>query len=263
MSDIFEGNRAAWNQALKYHQMARGQHLSTGFENPHFTTFNRDYDHVLLEKLNQLDLNGKTIAQIPCNNGRELLSLMRYGAKEAIGFDISDAAIQQARQLAQIAKLNATFTQANALEIPTEYNSRFDFIFISQGSLQWFPCLDEYFGVISRLLNDAGQILIFEIHPFAYFFDNVTSYFAKGPYNYPKGLDYFGNIEYDSSECFWFMHKMSDIINALRRSSIEIMEFDEYNIDMDGNLDTDLKDKFPLSYIIVGKKNSWLAMPTN
>ena len=114
---MFESNRAAWNQATEYHQKARGNSLEAGFENPDFTTFNRDCDDVLLSKLNSIDFSGKTISQMPCNNGRELLSLMKFGTKEAVGFDISDVAIAEAKQLAEIAGLNANFVRTNILEM--------------------------------------------------------------------------------------------------------------------------------------------------
>lgn len=263
--NMFERNRAAWNQAMEYHQKALNNSLQVGFEDPCFTALNRDCDVFLIDKLNHIDFNGKTISHIPCNNGRESLSLMRRGAKEGIGFDISDTAILEAKQLAGIAKLNATFIRMNVLEIGEEYNDYFDFIFISQGSLQWFPNMDDYFGVVSRLLKKGGQILIFEIHPFAYFFENgfrfdkqnfdkLTSYFEKKPYNYPTGLDYFGEVEYESNECLWFMHKISDIINAVLRNGIEIQDFDEYDIDLADNPDTKNYEKFPLSYILTGQK---------
>lgn len=151
------------------------------------------------------------------------------------------------------------------LDIEPKYNNRFDFIFISQGSLQWFPDLNDYFSVISRLLKKDGKILISEIHPFKYFFENgfsfkeqnfdrLTSYFETESNNYPTGLDYIGNVEYDSSECFWFMHKMSDIITAILHSGIEIEDFDEYPHDMDGTPDPAVAGKFPFSYLITARK---------
>ena len=262
---ITESNREAWNQALIYHQKARNNSLQAGFANPGFTTLNRDCDDVLIEKIKNIKLPGKTISQIPCNNGRELLSLMRFGAKNAIGFDISDTAIEEAEQLAEISGLNAKFERVNVLEIDSKYNKSMDFIYISEGSLQWFPDLNEYFSVVSRLLKDGGEILIFEIHPFAYFFENgcnnkgqilekMNSYFNKGPYNYEKGIDYIGGVEYESKECFWFMHKMSDIINAILQNNIRIQEFNEYNLEMANNETIKYMDKFPLSYMLIGKK---------
>lgn len=41
---------------------------------------------------------------------------MQLGAKEGVGFDISDAAISEAEELAEIAKENARFIRTNALE---------------------------------------------------------------------------------------------------------------------------------------------------
>jgi len=262
---ITESNRAAWNQALEYHQKARNNSLQVGFENPSFTTFDRDCDEILIDKLKNIDFSGKTISQMPCNNGRELLSLMTFGAKEAIGFDISDIAISEAKELAEISKLNVKFEREDILEIDDKYNNYFDFIYISEGSLQWFPDLNDYFSVVSRLLKKDGKILIFEMHPFAYFFENgfesekqnfdeMTSYFNKGPYSYEDGLDYVGGVKYESKECFWFMHKMSDIFNAILKNNMEIEEFNEYNMEMANNDSIKFLDKFPLSYILIAKK---------
>ena len=265
VKNITESNREAWNQALEYHQKARNNSLQTGFANPDFTTLDRDCDDVLIDKLEKMNISGKTIAQLPCNNGRELLSLMRLGAKEAIGFDISDVAIVEAKQLAEISGLNVKFERINILEIDDRYNNCFDFIYISEGSLQWFPDLNAYFSVVSRLLKEYGEILIFEMHPFAYFFENekssenhsfetMISYFDKGAYHYKTGLDYIGGVQYESKECYWFMHKMSDIINALLQNGIEIREFNEYNLEMANNESIIHLEKFPLSYILIGKK---------
>ena len=261
-----ERNREAWNQALEYHQAARNNTLQAGFENPDYSAFDRDCDEVLLKKLDGIDFTDKTIVQMPCNNGRELLSLMRRGAKAAVGFDISDVAIAEARGLAEIAKLNAMFVRTDILEIGEEYNGLFDFIYISEGSLQWFPDLHAYFSVVGRLLKPGGQLLVFEMHPFAYFFENgfdannpnfddLTSYFEPGPYGYPGGLDYVGGVEYPAKECYWFMHQVSGIVKAILQNGIQILDFDEYNLEMANNPAAELFDKFPLSYLIKGKKS--------
>ncbi|MCL2592004.1 MAG: class I SAM-dependent methyltransferase [Defluviitaleaceae bacterium] len=260
-----ESNRDAWNQALIYHQRARNNSLQIGFANHEFTTLDRDCDNVLIEKIIKMNISGKTISQMPCNNGRELLSLMRFGAKEAMGFDISDIAIEEAKQLAKISGLNVKFERVNILEIDNKFNEYFDFIYISEGSLQWFPNLNDYFSIVSRLLKANGEILIFEMHPFAYFFENgfssdnqnlekMISYFNKGPFNYKNGIDYVGGVEYEANECYWFMHKMSDIINAILQNDIRILEFNEYNLEMANNESIKHLEKFPLSYILTGKK---------
>lgn len=127
--------------------------------------------------------------------------------------------------------------------------------------------MNEYFRAVSKLLKKDGQIFISEIHPFVHFFDNgfdfdkqnlnkFTSYFSKGPYNYALGIDYVGGVTYESDECFWFMHKISDIITAILHADIEIQEFDEYNLGNSQNEILKLLDGFPLSYILIGKKKA-------
>lgn len=163
-NEIFEKNRKAWNEALKYHQKASGKLLKEGFNDSTFTIFERDCDDISMNILNKFDFAGKTISQLPCNNGRELLSILKIGAEKAVGFDISDNAIAQAKELTKIGKLNAEFIRTNILDISKDYNSYFDFIYISEGSLQWFPDLKDYFNVVSRLLKNGGDLFIFEIH---------------------------------------------------------------------------------------------------
>jgi SAM-dependent methyltransferase len=224
---ICEKNREAWNEATVYHQKARNKSLHEGFKNPNFSTFNRDCDDILIEKLNEIDLSEKVVAQLPCNNGRELFSLMKFGAKKGLGFDISDVAISEANELKAISNLNVEFYRTNILDIDDTFNNSIDFIYISEGSLQWFSSLNDYFKIISKLLKPNGKVLIYEIHPFAYFFepandlgkeptlDEFLSYFEKRPYSCKNGMDYVGEKIYEAKECCWYMHKISDITNTL------------------------------------------------
>jgi hypothetical protein len=108
--------------------------------------------------------------------------------------------------------------------------------------------------------------LIYEIHPFAYFFEQINdfnkditlddfiSYFEKGPYSYKNGLDYVGQTTYEAKECCWYMHKFSDIINAIICNGLEIEKIEEYNMEMANNEKIKNMEKFPLSYIINCKK---------
>lgn len=257
---ITEKNREAWNEALGYHQKARNNSLQEGFKNPDFITFDKDF---LIQKIKEIDLKDKVIAQLPCINGHELLSLIKFGAKKGIGFDISDIAISEAKELAAISKLNVEFIRINILDIDDTYNNSIDFIYISEGSLQWFASLNEYFKIISKLLKQNGKLLIYEIHPFAYYFeqidgnkkivtlDDFISYFEKGPYSYKTGLDYIGQVNYEAKECCWYMHKFSDILNAIIGNGLEIEGLEEYNLKTpNGENPSENMKKFPLNYML-------------
>jgi len=261
-----EKNREAWNEALVCHQNARNKSLHEGFKSPCFTTFTFEGDDILIQKLNEIGLENKVVGQLPCNNGRELLSLLNLGAEKGIGFDISDKAIDEANELKEISNLNVEFHRTNILDIDHRFNNSIDLIFISEGSLQWFSSLNDYFEIVSKLLKPGGKVLMHEAHPFRYFFeqldcekeeielDDFISYFEKGPYSYTCGLDYVGGTNYDAMECCWYMHKFSDIINAIIENHLEIERIDEHNIELCANERIkDLK-KFPLGYFLTCKK---------
>lgn len=264
--NLCEKNREAWNEAMLYHQNARSESLHEGFKNPNFTTFTWEGDDILIEKFSEIGLKDKVVAQLPCNNGRELLSIVNMGAKKGIGLDISDRAISEANELKAIAKLDVDFYRTNILDIDNSLNDSIDFIYISEGSLQWFSSLNDYFRIISKLLKQDGKVLINEIHPFAYLFedsndmdkdhtlDNCISYFEKGPYSYKNGLDYVGQTKYNAKECCWYLHKVSDILNAIIHNGIAIENIEEYNMELANNERMKNKKKFPLSYMINCRK---------
>ncbi|MCK4572920.1 MAG: methyltransferase domain-containing protein, partial [candidate division Zixibacteria bacterium] len=135
---ITGANRAAWNQATPVHQRARGDDLKTEFARPGYSTL----DDTITALLTKLDLNGKRVAQVCCNNGRETISLVNMGAVSAVGFDISDAAIKEAQELASIANVDCRFVRTDAYDIGPEWNNQFDLIYISIGAISWMPNLD-------------------------------------------------------------------------------------------------------------------------
>lgn len=259
-------NREAWNQAMEYIMKAREAQLEEGFQKDDFSVLNRLSDERIKEKLKYYDFTGRNIAQIQCNDGRELLSFMKLGASKAIGFDISDKAIEEAEKLAEIAGLKASFIRTDILDITTAYNKLFDFVYISEGSLQWFPDLKAYFEVVSRIMKKGGRLVIYESHPFAYMAEHIAadekdakvgdlvSYFAPGPFNYPQGIEHAIPESEEVKECCWFNHKMSDIVSAILENNIRIRNFEEYPEVADGDVVKESVDKLPMSYMIIGEK---------
>lgn len=258
--DYLKSNKEAWNEAFGYHKKARKNSLQAQFKDKNFTTFeDSEIDRNLIKKIRELKLEGKNVAHIQTNNGRELISLLRVsGAKLGVGFDISDEAIGEARELSEIAGENAIFECVNIFDIDKKYNEFFDMIYITEGSLSWLPDMNKYFSVMSRILKKGGSILISEIHPVSFVFDTETDksvdYENKGPYKMTSGLDYVGEIDYTPKDCYWFMHKLSDIFMSMIDNGFEILNFEESNVDT-GWIDPENKHpNFPRSFVLVAKK---------
>ncbi|PKK83005.1 MAG: hypothetical protein CVT49_10700 [candidate division Zixibacteria bacterium HGW-Zixibacteria-1] len=262
---IIEANREAWNEAIQKHQQARGDELKNGFARKGFSIL----DETITEKMKQLRIEGMDAAQLCCNNGRELLSMINLGAKSGVGFDLSDDAIKEADELAAIAGANCKFVRTDVLEIGPEYNNSFDLIYISIGALTWLPDLGGFFKIVSRLMRKNGTLLIYEQHPFAFMlaaadepeYDqkhplNVAySYYRTEPWANDTGIDYVGMTTYKAKEAFSFTQKLSDIFNAIIAAGINITEFIEYDHDISKMWEHIEKEKkIPLCCILVGRK---------
>jgi ubiquinone/menaquinone biosynthesis C-methylase UbiE len=102
---------------------------------------NKNYsmlDTTLSSLLNKLSLSGQTVAQLCCNNGRELLSIVNTKGATGVGFDISDEFIAGTRAIAKSANLNCRFVRTNRTNIydlNTEYNNVFNLILFTTGAL--------------------------------------------------------------------------------------------------------------------------------
>ena len=229
-----EANRMAWNEiAPKHEEMKR--EAKKQFKEPGFSCL----DEVVTKKLQENGIKGKKVAQVCCNDGVETLSLKNLGAAEATGFDIADGAIASAQKLASDSGIPCEFVRTDIYEVPEEYNGLFDLVYISAGALVWLPDLVGFFQIVRRLLKAEGKLLIYEMHPFLKMIDEeddqITlkySYFTEGAQKYDGGITYMGNDSYQASPAFNFDPKLSDIINAIINSGMQIEEMNEYPHDL-------------------------------
>jgi len=264
--EISQANRLAWNEATVKHRKARKDTLKNAFSKPGYSTL----DESITAKLLELELDGKAVAQTSCNNGREVISMVNLGAKSGVGFDISDDAIEEANELAEIAKIDCSFVRTDVYDIHEQYNNTFDLVYISIGALVWLSDLDKFFKVVARILKPGGKLLIYETHPFLYCFpaedepefdsDNplqvVYSYFRSEPWVTNDGIDYVGGTRYEAKTSYCYTQKMSDIINPIIRNGILIKELLEYDNDIDGTFgQLEKEKKVPLCYMLLGEKS--------
>ena len=257
---ITDANRKAWNEVLPFHKKGRKIDLHKGFARPGFSVL----DDVITAKLKEIGLKGKTVAQPCCNNGRELLSLINLGAKSGVGFDLSDAFIEEANELKKIAGVDCRFVETNVLEIGEEYRGQFDMVLITIGALCWITDLPRFFEIVEGMLKVGGDLIIYESHPIAFTLalegDNgydsthplnpVFSYFKSDPWA-EVGLDYYGNARYEGTTHYSFTQKFSDIINPIVKSGLLIQELREYSHDISNGFAHIENEKIlPLSYIL-------------
>lgn len=262
--DYSKANKAAWEEAFAKHK--------AGYKEDPALRLKRG-DRSFLEvdaiaALEKIGLKGKDVAQVCCNNGRELLTLLTMGAAKGTGFDIAENFIEEARRLAKEADLNAEFVATNIYDIDAEYDNRFDLVFITIGALCWFEDLERFFAKVASTLKEGGTLLINEQHPYTNMLamkneeghdparpDKVVfSYFKEEPWIENSGIDYIGETTYESKTLYSFPHSFAAIFNALCKNGLRVQELNEFDYDISTSWPHIDKKGLPLSYVLVAEK---------
>ena len=225
LPDYININKQTWNNKTDVHIASDFYDVSS------FLKGKSTLNEIELKLLG--DVKGKKILHLQCHFGQDTLSLTRLGAK-ATGVDLSDNAIERAKEFAIKLNLDAIFICCDIYDLPNYINEEFDIVFTSYGTIGWLPDLDKWAKVISKFLKPNGKFVFAEFHPIVWMFDNYFkdvfySYFNIEPIiEYGEGTyaDRYANIE---THCVCWNHPTSEVLNALIQSGLEINSFDEYD----------------------------------
>jgi SAM-dependent methyltransferase len=241
--EIHQENRVSWNEATKAHNSHKRDQV----------VFFREGGNTLYPEEIELlgDLEGASIVHLQCNSGQDTLSLARNGRK-VIGVDISDTAIDFARQLSAGSGIPATFFRADVfdwLADAAEKNERFDVVFTSDGALVWLSDIATWAKGVSTILARGGKLVLVDFHPFSKVFKWDWTlgypYFTQGealefdggigdyvalsgnclaPSGYREGVVNFKN-PHPVKEFQW---SIDEIISAILEAGLILKEYHEY-----------------------------------
>ena len=218
-------NRQAWNSKTD-------THLKSEFYNVEgFLNGKSSLNEIEINLLG--DLKGKSILHLQCHFGQDTISLSRLGA-HATGVDLSDLAIDRARQLAKDALASAQFICSDIYDLPNHLDEKFDIVFASYGVIGWLPDLQKWAGVISNFLQPGGKLVFVEFHPFVWMFDNnfeniAYRYFNSGPIIETETGTYADKTADLSIKTVAWNHSLGEVINSLIANGLTINSFDEYD----------------------------------
>jgi SAM-dependent methyltransferase len=228
----FEENKKSWNKRTAVHKDSAFYDLAS------FKNGKSSLNKIELEELG--DVTGKTLLHLQCHFGMDTMSWARGGAT-CVGVDLSDEAINLAKELAAELSIPADFICANVYELtdaskvpPLEgFREAFDIVFTSYGTIGWLPDLDAWAAIVSHFLKPGGIFYIADFHPALWMMDEN---FEKVKYNYfntePITEEISGtytdkDAPIKSTEHSW-NHPFSEIINALLKHNLQIQLFNEF-----------------------------------
>lgn len=264
MENYIKSNKAAWEEAFDMRDPAWCADIVERVKSEDYAYFNAD----MTEALKKYDLSGKTIGQFCCNNGRELLSLVKtVNAREGIGFDIAENMVSFANEKAKALNVPCKFIATNVLDIDDSYLAAFDVVIITIGAMCWIKNLTEYFAVVSKCMKKGGVIIINEQHPLT----NMLTVEGDAEYvkEYPLNIafSYFDHVwvgnsgmQYMTGKCYKsktftdYTHSMSDIIGAMCENDIVITGMREFQYDISDGFEELNNKGIPLSMIIEGRR---------
>lgn len=223
--DYIAINRQSWNNRVE-------SHLKSAFyDHDNFLTGKTSLNSIELALLG--DLSGKTILHLQCHFGQDTISLSRRGAI-VTGVDLSDKAIESAKQIAADTQANATFICCDIYDLEKHLDKQFDIVFTSYGTIGWLPDLNKWANIITRFLKPNGQFVFVEFHPVVWMFDddfeNIGySYFNTGAIVETENGTYADKkAEITQSYVMW-NHGIGEVLNSLIKNELEIKSFDEYD----------------------------------
>lgn len=132
MENYLEINKKSWNAKVEPHLKSDFYFVNE------FLQGRTSLNSIELELLG--DVKDKTILHLQCHFGQDSISLSRMGAK-VTGIDLSDKAIEAAKDLAKQCDTNTEFICSDVYELPNILNQKFDIVFTSYGTIGWLPRL--------------------------------------------------------------------------------------------------------------------------
>ncbi len=222
----FDANRALWNAKTPVHAQSKFYDVEG------FKAGKTSLNPAELEVLG--DLKGKSVLHLQCHFGMDTMSLARMGAK-ATGLDLSDAAIEKARELNAELGLDARFVRSNVYDAAAALGGeQYDLVFTSYGTVVWLPDLERWAEVIDNHLKPGGRFVFAEFHPVWDVFDWDTFDISYGyfrtdtPYEeMSEGTYTDRDADIRQKEYFW-IHPISDIMGSLMARGLVIRDFQEY-----------------------------------
>ncbi|MEH6629266.1 MAG: class I SAM-dependent methyltransferase [Halopseudomonas aestusnigri] len=215
-----DANRASWDEVAPRHRSSNQEKLLNAVKISDYNALVPE----LIETFSLIDLKGKNVAQVCCNNAKDLLSVIKMGARSGVGIDASAGFIEQGKEIIATAgyQNDITLIVNDVYDLPKELEGQFDIVMTTVGVMSWMPDLPAFFKVINSLLKPGGHYVVEEMHPVLLMYEAdakgvsrpLYSYFKDDPWKETGGLDYFGHVEYESKPSYSFQHKMDDILMA-------------------------------------------------
>lgn len=224
----FKANRSHWDA------MTAVNFQSDFYDVPGFLKGRSSLRPIELEALGEL-VKGKRLLHLHCHFGQDTLSWARMGA-QVTGIDLSPAAIDKARELAEETGLSAEFICCNVYDLAEYLEGDYDIVFASYGVIGWVPDVARWVRVGAQFLKPGGTMYLAEFHPYIWMFDGQFkeiqyAYFNRGVISEPSAHSYADPETALGAELMQhgWNHPLSDVTQAFLAAGLRITNLEEFD----------------------------------
>ncbi len=233
--DYISINKQTWNDKTEVHI------ASDFYDNEKFLNGKSTLNTIELELLG--NISNKKILHLQCHFGQDTMTLSRMGAK-ATGVDLSDKAIERAKEFAAKLNLDTTFICCDIYDLPNHLDetrgsaerseAKFDIVFTSYGTIGWLPDVTKWAVVVSHFLKPGGKFVMADFHPVVWMYDDdfksvFYSYFNIEPIVETITGTYADKEAKIETKSVGWNHPTSEVLNALIQVGLELKCFNEYD----------------------------------
>ncbi|MFW6287580.1 MAG: class I SAM-dependent methyltransferase [bacterium] len=226
-----DANKKAWSLLSKDHY----EHYKKILEENRY-----EFNPIVLDELG--DISGKKVLHLQCNTGADSIMLAKMGAV-VTGVDLVPENIYYAEKMADKLDIeNINFIESDIMVLMEKHRDKYDIVLTSDGAVGWIPDLKKWAETIKFFLKDDGYFYMHDYHPFHLVFDEdeldrgVLS--VKYPYfkDDPDLDNYIGGYasEAKESENYFWLYKVSDLINSLSSAGLFVEYIHEYDRAVEG-----------------------------
>lgn len=218
-------NKETWNKRTEVH------YDSDFYDNKSFIEGKNSLNLIELDLLG--DVSDLSILHLQCHFGQDTIQWTREGCSKATGVDLSNKAVERAKELANICGSNAEFVCSDIYDLPENLEGQYDIVFTSYGTIGWLPDINKWANVVNHFLKPGGKFLIVDFHPTLWMFDDN---FNKVTYRYfnseaivEEEGTYTDGDEGMNTQCISWNHGLGEIIMSLITQGLSITSVTEYD----------------------------------
>lgn len=224
LENYFQSNKNLWNNKTEVHIN------SEFYDNDSFIQGRNTLNPFELEYLD--DVKGKKILHIQCHFGQDSISLARMGAS-VTSTDISDKAIQRAREFNDLCGTDVTFVETDTYHINDHISETFDIVFMTYGVICWLPDINKLAEIVHSRLKPGGKMISVEFHPVLNMFDFPLQKIRYSYHNVHVNEEEFEGTYADQEsrlkgkEYFW-QHSLEEVMSPYINLEMSLTAFREY-----------------------------------